>query len=306
MSNHINSITVDIIPNKQKTSSLKAHIALCMLVLIICQCSAGPKETEFVATTLVPTSTSTRTPTPTIEPTVTPTTTSTPTETATPTFTLTPMNPSTPTTTLQAITNGDCIPLDTKREIGVVKSITGGDTIVVEIDGVVNKVRYIGIDSPEPSDGELGISASNANKDLVLGKEVVLIKDVSGVDNSDRLLRYVVVENTFVNEYLVRIGMASAVSNSPDVSCDNALQEAQSSAENNQYGMWSSAYIDPGSRSITPTSVSLCNCSIDYDCGDFSTHSAAQACFESCGGSKTYDWSALDRDGDGYACESLP
>lgn len=177
---------------------------------------------------------------------------------------------------------------------------------MVEINGVEHRVRYIGMDAPEQSDGELGITASNANRDLVLGKEVTLISDTSDDDSFSRLLRYVVVENIFVNEYLVRIGMASALSYPPDTSCDNTLQAAQTEALNTQAGMWSLAYYDPGSRGVTPTSESLCNCSVDYDCGDFSSHSEAQACFESCGGSSTYDWSALDRDNDGIACESLP
>lgn len=167
-------------------------------------------------------------------------------------------------------------------------------------------VRYIGIDSPEPPDGELGISSSNANKDLVLGKEVTLISDLTDVDPFDRLLRYVVVGNIFVNDYLVRIGMASALSYPPDTSCDNTLQEAQSEALNSQAGMWGPDYFDPGSRGVLPTSESLCNCSVDYDCSDFSTHLEAQACFESCGGSKSNNWSGLDRDRNGSACESLP
>lgn len=53
-------------------------------------------------------------------------------------------------------------------------------------------------------------------------------------------------------------------------------------------------------------SSSSCNCRQDYDCKNFTTHSAAQSCFVSCGGSKTKNWSNLDSDGDGQACESLP
>ena len=49
-----------------------------------------------------------------------------------------------------------------------------------------------------------------------------------------------------------------------------------------------------------------CNCSIDYNCSDFSTHKEAQDCFEFCGGSPSYNWSGLDRDRNGIACESLP
>jgi hypothetical protein len=50
----------------------------------------------------------------------------------------------------------------------------------------------------------------------------------------------------------------------------------------------------------------VCNCSIDYNCSDFATHKEAQECFESCGGSPAYNWSGLDRDRNGIACESLP
>lgn len=70
-------------------------------------------------------------------------------------------------------------------------------------------------------------------------------------------------------------------------------------------------FVLPTSTPITraqpiDTSVSVCNCNIDYDCKNFSTHYAAQTCFNYCGGSTSYNWSRLDADGDGQACESLP
>ena len=42
----------------------------------------------------------------------------------------------------------------------------------------------------------------------------------------------------------------------------------------------------------------------DYDCSDFSSQSEAQDFFESEGGPDS-DYHNLDRDGDGYVCESL-
>ena len=55
-----------------------------------------------------------------------------------------------------------------------------------------------------------------------------------------------------------------------------------------------------------PTVAPVCNCSRDYDCKDFNTQRQAQACFTSCGGSKTNNWSRLDgSDKDGKVCESL-
>lgn len=57
-----------------------------------------------------------------------------------------------------------------------------------------------------------------------------------------------------------------------------------------------------------PTSPppAVCNCSGNiYNCSDFNTHAAAQACFEYCGG-VNHDVHRLDGDNDGIACEVLP
>jgi hypothetical protein len=46
-----------------------------------------------------------------------------------------------------------------------------------------------------------------------------------------------------------------------------------------------------------------CNCALIFECADFASHDAAQACFNSCGGN---NWSGLDSEGDGVVCEELP
>lgn len=61
--------------------------------------------------------------------------------------------------------------------------------------------------------------------------------------------------------------------------------------------------ILPTQPPAPPQTSVQCDCYRDYDCCDFTTHSQAQACYESCGGN---NWSGLDRDEDGIACESLP
>lgn len=48
-------------------------------------------------------------------------------------------------------------------------------------------------------------------------------------------------------------------------------------------------------------------CSYDaYNCSDFSTQAAAQACYDYCWQQVGHDVHQLDADGDGEACESLP
>jgi len=190
-----------------------------------------------------------------------------------------------------------------------VLSITDGDTIVVEIEGVDYKVRYIGMDCPESGNG-LGLSATEKNKELVLGKSVILVKDSSETDRYGRLLRYVIVGDVFVNEYLVRLGLAEASSYPPDTSCDNQYSSSQSVAQSGFLGMWNQPQVTPNSRFVSPTITEpaqpVCNCSVNYNCSDFSSHSAAQSCFNYCGGSTSYNFAGLDRDRDGSACESLP
>jgi micrococcal nuclease len=58
--------------------------------------------------------------------------------------------------------------------------------------------------------------ATAANVELVQGKTVQLVKDVSDTDRYDRLLRYVYAGDVFVNEELVRLGYAEAVLYRPD------------------------------------------------------------------------------------------
>ena len=92
----------------------------------------------------------------------------------------------------------------------IVSRIVDGDTIEL---GTGERVRYIGIDTPETVDPRkevqcFGKEASAKNKELVEGKEVRLVKDVSDKDKYGRLLRYVYVGDVFVNEKLVSEGYA--------------------------------------------------------------------------------------------------
>lgn len=66
----------------------------------------------------------------------------------------------------------------------------------------------------------------------------------------------------------------------------------------------------PGSPNPDPTPqppAGPCDCTgVDLDCGDFSTHSAAQSCFDYCKSQGYGDVFGLDGDDDGDPCESLP
>jgi micrococcal nuclease len=126
--------------------------------------------------------------------------------------------------------------------------VIDGDTIKLE-NG--EKVRYIGIDSPERlSGGECYYrQALEKNSELVLGKTVRLVKDVSERDKYQRLLRYVYIDpplsdtssrqSVFVNKLLVREGYAAAATYPPDVKFKDIFLEAQRLAREEGKGLWS-------------------------------------------------------------------
>ena len=119
--------------------------------------------------------------------------------------------------------------------------IIDGDTIELESG---EKVRYIGIDTPETKHPNIGVEcfgkeAAEKNRQLVEGKQVRLEKDVSEVDRYGRLLRYVNVEDQMVNEVLVRGGYANASSYPPDIKHQERLQKAEQEARTQNLGLWS-------------------------------------------------------------------
>lgn len=121
-----------------------------------------------------------------------------------------------------------------------VTRVVDGDTI--EIEGG-QKVRYIGIDTPETVDPKkpvqcFGKEASNKNKELVENKQIRMEKDVSETDQFGRLLRYVYIDDIFVNDYLVRQGFAHIATFPPDVKYQSQFLQAEKEARENNRGLW--------------------------------------------------------------------
>jgi len=122
-------------------------------------------------------------------------------------------------------------------EVAKVTQVIDGDTIIIEGN---YRVRYIGIDTPEirPKLEAYGIEAWQANRQLVEGKEVRLERDVSETDKYDRLLRYVYVDDIFVNAELVRQGLARAKAYPPDIKYQDYLEQMETEAKLAGRGIW--------------------------------------------------------------------
>lgn len=129
----------------------------------------------------------------------------------------------------------------------VVSRVVDGDTIEISSG---EKVRYIGINTPESVDKRkgvqcFGIEASGYNKKLVDGVKIWLEKDVSDKDMYGRLLRYVYLDDPtmmenprMVNEILVKDGYAAAYTFPPDVKYRDRFLTAQKEAREAKRGLW--------------------------------------------------------------------
>lgn len=139
---------------------------------------------------------------------------------------------------------------------GPVTRVIDGDTIEVELAGEPERVRYIGIDTPEMNDGrasvrELAEEARRANARLVEGRRVRLELDVEERDRYGRLLAYIWVGDTLVNEALVRSGHAAPYTFPPNVRYVERFVAAARAARA-ETGHASETRADPGAADAAP------------------------------------------------------
>jgi micrococcal nuclease len=218
------------------------------------------------------------TPTPTLVP---PAPSDTPTPTLTPTPTWTPTSSPTPS------------PIE-----GQVTKVIDGDTIEVNLGGRIYRVRYIGMNTPEV--GQLCADEATArNAELVGGKMVTLVKDISETDKYGRLLRYVYVGDIFVNAQLVKDGYAQAATYPPDVAFADLFVQSEGEAREAQRGCWAPSGV-PATPTLPPGTGWNCSGNL-YNCDDFSSCDQVMSYWHACPG----DPSRLDGDHDGRPCEAL-
>jgi micrococcal nuclease len=116
--------------------------------------------------------------------------------------------------------------------------ISDGDTIRVRLtSGREERVRYIGIDSPERGDC-FSDRAAAFNARLVADREVRLERDADERDRYGRLLAYVYADDTFVNAELVRRGYAQPLTVPPNVRHEERFRRLAGDARREGSGLW--------------------------------------------------------------------
>lgn len=125
-------------------------------------------------------------------------------------------------------------------EQGIVARAIDGDTLVLENN---ERVRLIGIDTPEKGQ-KCFEEAKNRLEQLVLGKKVLMVKDVSDRDKYGRLVRFVYLDGFFVNLALVEEGLALAFEFEPDTSLAPAFRETETRASEKNGCLWAQESVE--------------------------------------------------------------
>lgn len=140
-------------------------------------------------------------------------------------------------------------------ESGEVIRVVDGDTLIVDLNGIDQKVRLIGVDTPESVGKYLkhpevyGKEASTFTEEMLEGEKVFLEKDVRDTDQYGRLLRYVwldipnpeneaEIESEMFNAMLLMKGYANVMTIAPDDKYSELFEALEQSASEQDEGLW--------------------------------------------------------------------
>ncbi|MBI5071988.1 thermonuclease family protein [Candidatus Falkowbacteria bacterium] len=131
-------------------------------------------------------------------------------------------------------------------DLFLVSSVVDGDTVKVNIDGTVETLRLIGIDTPETVDPRkpvqcFGVEASNKAKELLTGAKVRLEADPTQGESDvyGRLLRYVFLDDgTNFNKLMIEQGYAFEYTYNTPYKYQTEFKQAETYARENKLGLW--------------------------------------------------------------------
>jgi micrococcal nuclease len=128
-----------------------------------------------------------------------------------------------------------------------VERVVDGDTLIAEVGGTRERVRLIGIDTPESVKPNTPVQCFGKEASLRLTKllppgiEIRLQRDVEARDRYDRLLAYVyrADDDLFVNLAMAADGFAHPLTIPPNVAHADDFVAAAATARDEGKGLWS-------------------------------------------------------------------
>ncbi|HGH5471486.1 TPA: thermonuclease family protein [Staphylococcus pseudintermedius] len=132
---------------------------------------------------------------------------------------------------------------DVRGESYLVKRVIDGDAIIIDKDGQDERVRLIGVDTPETVKPNTpvqpyGKAASNFTKKHLTNQRVRLEYDREPKDKYGRTLAYVWLGDEMFNVKLAKEGLARAKFYPPNDKYRILIEQAQKEAQKKQLNIW--------------------------------------------------------------------
>jgi micrococcal nuclease len=121
--------------------------------------------------------------------------------------------------------------------------VVDGDTVVVRYKGREERIRLIGVDTPEtvhpnkPVEA-YGEEAKEYTKKKLEEKDIQIEFDVQERDRYGRLLGYIWLDGLLFNDELLRMGYARVATFPPNVKYVETFKETERNAREKQVGLW--------------------------------------------------------------------
>lgn len=130
-------------------------------------------------------------------------------------------------------------------DVATVVRVIDGDTVVLRLQGAIETVRLIGVDTPETVHPTkpiecFGPEASAFTHSVLKPKTQVRVqRDVEARDRYQRLLVYIyLTDGTFINQELLRLGFARTLNIAPNTAFATRFASIETAARENQIGLW--------------------------------------------------------------------
>lgn len=167
-----------------------------------------------------------------------------------------------------------------------VLEITDGDTIKIDYNGTGEKVRLIGIDTPEKNKC-FNTEATNKLKSLLGNNEVEIEADQTQGerDKYNRLLLYIWLKGELVNKTMISEGYAHEYTYNLPYKYQQEFKDAQREAQNTKRGLWGDACSCKKDSEKSRVCIGCKLAEVEYynwDCSTYKEQISDNSCVQDC------------------------
>ncbi len=148
-------------------------------------------------------------------------------------------------TIVSSLSSSCASPKQLPSDVASVIKVIDGDTVILRLQGAIETVRLIGVDTPETVHPTkpvecFGPEASAFTHSVLKPKTQVRVqRDVEARDRYQRLLVYLyLLDGTFINQELLRLGFARTMNIAPNTAFATSFALIETAARKNRIGLW--------------------------------------------------------------------